>query len=351
MSVIMPIKRLRGVSVMFKSYENYLHGELPLRPSGKYAHLIVLRRTDSYAVFQTDGELNTALVRSGVANDSLMTRITIFKRKQTTPERLAGRELLRAYGIIGDNCLYNEGFCGECPDCILYGFAIGESGSEKSKVYADTAYSITGYDESHETFTLNAPYEDGTMTKGGATTNRFSEQDHVKPQVFFPTVVTLRDPTARGLAYLINNIRRTKRYGAQTTRTGSVENQILGLVFADGEIFSNLRLTQAVYDYLLEKDRLPAVLAEERVVAAVNASVSDLVERDGIVYELIQREELAAVLQQLDGVFGNAQALGNFMQELFDETRRYVERAGAGSKKTRAKAKEKNESKVDKGDK
>jgi hypothetical protein len=53
------------------------------------------------------------------------------------------------------------------PDCIIYGFAIGDSGSEKSKVVVDTAFSITSFDDSHETFTLNAPYENGTMAAKG----------------------------------------------------------------------------------------------------------------------------------------------------------------------------------------
>jgi CRISPR-associated protein Csc2 len=53
------------------------------------------------------------------------------------------------------------------PDCIIYGFAIGDSGSEKSKVVVDTAFSITPFDESHESFTFNAPYENGTIASKG----------------------------------------------------------------------------------------------------------------------------------------------------------------------------------------
>jgi len=130
-----------------------------------------------------------------------MTRLAIFKRKQSTPERLIGRELLRRYGFISGEegierkelgsdglliCDYNVKFCTQCPDCIAYGFAIGDAGSEKSKVITDTSYSLTSYEHSHEAFTLNAPFEDGTMTRHGKTTSRISEQDHVSPQVIFP---------------------------------------------------------------------------------------------------------------------------------------------------------------------
>jgi CRISPR-associated protein Csc2 len=73
---------------------NFFHTAMPSRPMGKYAHIVMLRETQGYALFQTDGELNRARVSAGVANENLMTRIALFKRKQTTPERLNGRELL-----------------------------------------------------------------------------------------------------------------------------------------------------------------------------------------------------------------------------------------------------------------
>src|SRR5712692_6828489 len=142
----------------------FFHTAVPSRPAGKYAHIVMLRVTEGYALFQTDGELNRARVSAGTAPDSaMMTRITLFKRKQTTPERLNGRELLRYHGVLSpsedvtdpDSCIYNVKSCRKCPDCITYGFAIGDGGSEKSKVYADTAFSLTDYATSHEVFTLN----------------------------------------------------------------------------------------------------------------------------------------------------------------------------------------------------
>jgi len=316
---------------MFNEYAKHFHSEIPARPGAKYAHLIVLRRTESYAVFKTDGELNTARVPAGVKDTTMMTRLTLFKRKQSTPERLTGRELLRRYGIYEEikgktnkECKYNEDFCGVCPDDVLYGYAIGDSGSEKSKVYTDTAYSLTSYDESHETFTLNAPYEDGTMTKGDKTTNRFSEQDHVLPGVYFPSVVTLRDPTPQGLAYVINNLRRTRLYGAQTTRTGHMDNQILAIIFADGEIFSNLRLTQLAFD--------KSNGGKTDVPKAVLEAAKEQVAKDGVVYELLEGEKLTQQLTQLDEVFTNESKLKAFLHSLARETYAYAERVGAIAK-------------------
>jgi len=229
----------------------HFHTEIPYKPMGKYVHFLTLRITESYPLFQTDGELNKARVRAGIENPNPISRLSLFKRKQSTPERLVGRELLRQYNLItAEECEYNVNFGMNNPDCIIYGFAIGDSGSEKSKVVVDTAYSLTSFDRSHETFTLNAPYEHGTMSQKGEVTSRINQQDHIRPQVFFPSIVTLKDPTEASFLYVFNNILRTRHYGAQTTRTGRVRNELLGVVFADGEIVSNLRWTQAIYDRL-----------------------------------------------------------------------------------------------------
>ncbi len=42
------------------------HSEIPYKPMGKYAHFLTLRITESYPLFQTDGELNKARVRAGI---------------------------------------------------------------------------------------------------------------------------------------------------------------------------------------------------------------------------------------------------------------------------------------------
>jgi CRISPR-associated protein Csc2 len=266
---------------------SFFHTELPPRPMGKYAHIVMLRVTEGYALFQTDGELNRVRVAAGTLDTNPMTRITLFKRKQTTPERLNGRELLRSYGILSasedekdpDSCIYNVKSCRKCPDCITYGFAIGDGGSEKSKVYSDTAFSLTDYAVSHEVFTLNAPYEDGTMSDQGEVSSRINQQDHVKPQVIFPSVITTRDLTLNLFGYVLQNVLRTTRYGATTTRGGVMRNHVVAIVLSNGEIFSNLLFTQRLYDVLSPTGGEPvavneAIRAAEQLVPALLAEDS-----------------------------------------------------------------------------
>ncbi|GAB4459575.1 MAG: hypothetical protein Kow0070_14710 [Anaerolineales bacterium] len=292
--------------------------QVPGKPMGRYAHIVTVRVTDSYPLFQTDGELNTARVSAGLAAADPMTRITLFKRKQSTPERLLGRELLRRYGFISGDasdgkaetgadglpiCDYNVKFCTQCPDCISYGFAIGDSGSEKSKVITDTAYSLTSYEHSHEAFTLNAPYEDGTMTRYGDVTSRINEQDHVTPQVIFPSIVTTRDLTENLFLYVVNNVLRAKRYGAQTTRTGRMQNHIVAVVLADGEIFSNLLFTQALYDALKDKITPPDPVNPQDVLSAAETLIPDLLQKDGVkVDQLLMGKDLQAFLGEVNAL-------------------------------------------------
>lgn len=355
---------------------------IPHKPMGRYAHLVVLRMTDSYSLFQTDGELNKARVQAGLKDKTPMTRIALFKRKQSSPERLEGRQLLRRYGLVAADCPahadgakfvveremnsqiiiplepmhrydwkkneclagakncaeqrgkdskscsvvcdYNVAFCMRCPDCITYGFAIGDSGSEKSRVHVDTAYSLTPYEDSHDTFTLNAPYEDGTMSRSGETTSRINSQDHVRPQVFFPSVVTIKDPTEAMFLYVVNNVMRSKSYGAQTTRTGSMRNIILGLVFADGEIFSNLKLTQAVYDSVKSQYTPPDPLAVDSVSAAVSAAAPELLKGDGVSYDDFFGDELEPVLADINAITTNETDLQQLLSQAYTESDAYA---------------------------
>src|SRR5712692_5808855 len=318
---------------------NVFHTTIPNLPMGKYAHVVILRETNSFALFQTDGELNISRVSKGrrAENQDQAVRIVLFKRKQSTPERLTGRELLRRYGLV-ESCEYNsEKFCKHCPDCIYYGFAIGNQGSERSKVLVDSAFSITGYDMSHQQFTFNAPYENGTMSEAGKMKTALGEQDYVLPQVYFPSVVTIKDPTEAEFIYVLNNILRTKRYGAQNTRTGTVENHITGVVFSDGEIFSNLQLTQSIYDTLLPEQRAKTPLPQEAVLEAMKSVTPALLHEDGLVTQHYEGERLQTLIQEVIQITSSEEHLISLLTQANAEANRYAQAYGVGAKEAKAK--------------
>lgn len=325
----------------------HFHSEIPSKPMGKYAHFITIRVTESYPLFQTDGELNKARVRAGIQNNEPISRLAMFKRKQSSPERLTGRELLRNYQI-GDweKCDYNVDFSKTTPDCILYGFAIGDAGSEKSKVVVDTAYSITPFDDSHLNFTLNAPFENGTMSRNGEVTSRINSQDHILPQTFFPSIVTLKDATEASFLYVLNNILRTRHYGAQTTRTGRVRNELVGVVFADGEIVSNLRWTQQVYD--LMKDAQPTQinppdpLNEDDVLNAATEAMIQLMSEECIPHTEILGSDFKPLLKEVMAITSNEIKLKELLTQANEEStayaKKYIAKPAGKSKKDNKKA-------------
>ena len=317
------------------------HKEIPYKPMGKYVHFLTIRVTESYPLFQTDGELNKARVSAGIEDKTPISRLSMFKRKQSTPERLVGRELMRAYGLVkAEDCGYNVKFAMNNPDCIIYGFAIGDSGSEKSKVVVDTAFSITAFDETHETFTLNAPFENGTMSEKGTVTSRINQQDHIKPQVFFPSIVTLKDPTEANFLYVFNNILRTRHYGAQTTRTGRVRNELVGVIFSDGEIVSNLRWTQAIYDLMKASNQFNASdpLNESDVLLAATTTIKNLMGQEFIVHTDLFEDDFQPVLSEVKTLLGNEVSLKAVLSQADKEAKVYFEAHIKKSKKVSAAA-------------
>ncbi|MDZ8054077.1 MAG: type I-D CRISPR-associated protein Cas7/Csc2 [Aulosira sp. ZfuVER01] len=327
---------------ILKTLKPEFQSVFPRLASGKYIHFIMLRHSQSFPVFQTDGILNTARTQAGLGttdeSKKQISRLVMFKRKQTTPERLAGRELLRGLNLTSadeankdKHCEYNgEKSCKKCPDCIIYGFAIGDSGSERSKVYSDSAFSLSAYEKSHRSFTFNAPFEGGTMSEAGEMRSSINELDHVIPEVTFPTIETLRDPTYEGFIYVLGNLLRTKRYGAQESRTGTMRNYIAGIVFGDGEIFSNLHFTQALYDALKGDVNAPVSDILQQVESVANNLLNDEPIRKT---KLIFGSQLNDLLEEVNALYQDEVSLVETMSALYGQTKAYAESFGALKKK------------------
>lgn len=331
---------------MLRQKENLFLPTLSQKPQGRYVHFILLRETESFPLFQTDGSLNVIRVRAGrkPEHSDTISRLVLFKRKQTSPERLTGRELLRFFNIITDaenqtnTCIYNDGpkFCKQCPDCTLYGYAIGSEGAEKSKVYSDSCFSVTNYESSHKAFSFNGLYEHGTMTEKGVTRSSFGEQDHVVPQVFFPSIMTLRDPTYHSFLYILGNLLRTNHYGAQETRTGKVYNHLLAIVWSNGEIFSNLRFTQVIYDLLVERKQFREIEPLDTLdvqKAALDAYKALIAEEPVICPAEFTAPEIDELRKEITALYSDQELVQEFLTTLDKATKEYARTYGAYVKK------------------
>lgn len=332
---------------ILETLKSEFHTAFPRLASGKYVHFLMVRHSQSFPVFQTDGVLNTVRTQAGLdaKNQDAISRLVMFKRKQVTPERLAGRELLRSLELTSADptikekfCEYNgENSCKKCPDCIIYGFAIGDSGSERSKVYSDSAFSLTPYETSHRSFTFNAPFEGGTMSEKGEMRSAINELDHVLPEVVFPTVETLRDPTLEGFVYVLGNLLRTRRYGAQESRTGTMTNHLVGIALCDGELFSNLHFTQAIYDALKAQGDINAPIADIRQEAASVAE--QLLEKEPVrKSQMIFGTQLEELLTEVAGIYQDDEKLRETFTTLYQQTQTYAETYGAAAKKGRGRS-------------
>lgn len=325
---------------VLESLKPLFQSVFPRLATGKYIHFIMLRHSQSFPVFQTDGILNTARTQAGLEKKEQISRLVMFKRKQTTPERLAGRELLRALNLTTADesnkdkfCEYNgEKSCKKCPDCIIYGFAIGDSGSERSKVYSDSAFSLNNYEQSHRSFTFNAPFEGGTMSEKGEMRSSINELDHVIPEVTFPTIETLRDTTYEGFIYVLGNLLRTKRYGAQESRTGTMRNYIVGIAFCDGEIFSNLHYTQALYDALKLQGDIDTPISDiiHQAQTVANTLLNDEPVRKT---HLIFDSQLDDLVHEISTLYQDEMRSLENMTALYRQTKAYAESFGALKKK------------------
>src|SRR5687767_12121369 len=126
-------------SALLERYENL--------PRGRFINLILLRTTQSETIFRTEGSgepLSREVTVAGLENRQTIDRIVISKRKQTAVERRMGREMLRENGIYeAKQCLLNtQEPCGVCPDCYIYGYAVGSGGAQRSRVLTEDAYSL-----------------------------------------------------------------------------------------------------------------------------------------------------------------------------------------------------------------
>ncbi|WP_124726786.1 type I-D CRISPR-associated protein Cas7/Csc2 [Staphylospora marina] len=314
-------------SFVKKRLEKQLPNEIPLFPKRQCVSLVIVREFDSTAVLTTEGQtLDVELVRCGRKNKDLISRVLLQKRKQIAPERRTGRAFNRDLGW-GEKCAYMEQMCGKCPDCLIYGFAAtsGE-GAQRSRVWTDSGFAIRSYEAMQRSITLNAISD---TTRGGISGSAFAEREHIRPQVFFPTIETAVDVTPSEFMYILRNILATTRYGAESNRQGFVQNHVVAMLFSRGEVLSNLALTQGVYDRLLERkgenlNEFP--LERSEVVEAVLDVLHEEARESYLPVEICAGEELQALLASVRDLWRSEEANEEWLRELENDHRAYLEK-------------------------
>ena len=85
-----------------EKHAKYFSPTLPKTPTGRFASIILLRETKSYAIFTTEGgeQQDVEQTQAGLTSRERIDRLVMFKRKQVAPERRTGKALLRQYGVF-----------------------------------------------------------------------------------------------------------------------------------------------------------------------------------------------------------------------------------------------------------
>jgi CRISPR-associated protein Csc2 len=302
-------------------YKEAFHEQIPRYRHNRYVQIITLRETKSHAIFTTEGRtLDVERLQAGITRREQIDRVVMYKRKQIAPERRTGKALLRDLNILVDldtgkkdkgskqkrsECQIMGASCGRCPDCILYGYAaVKDAGSQRARVLTDSGFIVRHIPQVMRDIKLNAIQD---TIAGGIAGSAFANRENVLPQIFIPTVETLLDVTSTEFIYVLGNILKTTRYGAESNREGFIRNHILAIYFSDVEIFSNLELTQRYYDAIAE---------------ASSGTMSDYLSLDQFVDNWPQVEK-----QSLSPVVGRKQKVGE-LNELLNGIRSLYEDKG-----------------------
>jgi CRISPR-associated protein Csc2 len=291
-------------------YSNY--------PQGRYISLLLVRRVESEAIFRTEGSgepLSKEFVHAGLDGGEVIQRVVISKRKQTAVERRTGRELLRQHDKLfpgsrtGVPCALNRNDpCESCMDCMIYGYAAGGGGAQKSRVVTDDAFSLHNAGTVTAAKQFNALYDNSTMRdpETGKPSTSIGTDEYVKPETIFLDIETVRDVTTDEFRYVLGNILRSTRYGAISSRIGKVKNILASVILSDCEVFSNLELTQAVYDRLRDGASEPDFpLRTETVVEAVREATDELAQRVVGQFTILSPDEVEALVDEITSLYGD----------------------------------------------
>jgi CRISPR-associated protein Csc2 len=297
-------------------------------PQGKYITLVLARWIESEAIFRTEGSgqpLNKEFVFAGTADsDEPIQRIVISKRKQTAVERRTGRELLRNKGLLfeakkgaGICALNRNNPCEKCLDCMIYGYAAGGGGAQRSRVITDDAFSLNPAHQIIDEKTFNAPFDNSTPwdRDDKKQMTGLGSDEYVKPESVFLDMETIKDVTEDEFKYILGNILRSSRYGAISSRIGKVKNVLLGVVFSDCELFSNLELTQTVFDNLKDSDgEIQFPIGKTIVHQAVQSAIPTLSKRVMGATEILSPASVTQLTDDLISLYADEEAIKQLLE-------------------------------------
>ena len=107
-------------------------------------------------------------------------------------------------------------------------------------------------------------------------------------------------------------------------------NQPLAVVFTNGEIFSNLRYTQAIYDHLKSNGRWSEPLERKTVLESAKVSYTELMKEEPVtVLAEFEGEKAGTLTTEVRGLYQDAKETKAVLEALDAKTRKYAVEYGA----------------------
>ena len=197
-----------------------------------------------------------------------------------------------------------EGYCTECPNCLIFGYAVQEGAgyNVKSRVEGDIYVAVVPEEKASVTVTFNA-VDDITKTTvmSGTETGALYEFRMVEVGVPFVGKLALKDMTFAELLLTLIAIARTSRIGGRVTHFGEIKVHIPAILFSSYEIGSGYEVaTKILGEY---KGKIPTI---EEVINKITEYVKRFKDQGILVLDRglgeklrhMKREDVDAVILQ-----------------------------------------------------
>lgn len=297
-----------------------MDGEVPpmAQNKRKFVTLYVLRKTIGPFIDRSDDPESS--ITQVISDVKLGNRevIEVPARKFKSKEKLMGLKICRAFGLVDPKYEYNSIASIDYlnnPNSVIFGDTVVEGGSAgqamlPSRVLYSSSYSIRERSRVTKRLTHNSLSEAGTMwdrAKGQNRTSLFNSE-YVLPDVFFPSFITLLNPTPEVLVHMLLCLEE-RCYGAQTSITGpNFKNSVFAIIAGTSELpITSYTIAKALSD-VSDVEMLPDELEKtinDRVIKLITEEKPDLVLQGNELSEFITRfntlpsTDLEAIYQKL----------------------------------------------------
>jgi CRISPR-associated protein Csc2 len=247
--------------------------------------LYVLRETIGPMIDRSDDPESTITLVMQLDSGIEKEIVEVPARKFKSKEKLMGLKLCRMFNVISPQYEYNNvgeiSYLGN-PNSAIFGDSVvkgGDAGQAMlpTRVFYSSSYSIRSRADITKQLTHNSLSEAGTMWDRDSGKNRTSlfNTEYILPGVFFPSFITVKNPTPETLIHLILSLSE-RSYGAQTSITGpNIKNNVVGIYCGEEEL--------PITSYTISRDLQPKIafdMTNEKLKEMINEHVLNAMARE-----------------------------------------------------------------------